>query len=241
MGTVATEFILDEKKHRKQRIANPSNPGLVTRFYCTGFSAFHGVAENPTELLMRNLPTSAKEKPLLPDDAVLASTTVLTVAAESVRQILDDMYAHIADCPVDATRVLLHFGVNAGAKSFQLELLARNEATFTVPDEHGWSPILQPIDPAYGGIRETRRTYLPLDALVHNLRQQKFDVAVSRDAGRFVCNWTYFHSLKRAEKHDAYALFVHVPPLSVISFDEQLRFAKTLIRCIADLPAMSPE
>lgn len=190
---------------------------------------------------MRKLPTSAKEKPALSDDTVLASTTVLTVAAESVREILDNMYAHIADCPVEATRVLLHFGVNTGAKNFRLELLARNEATFTVPDEHGWSPILQPIDPSYGGIRETRRTFLPIDALAHTLRQEKYDVGVSKDAGRFVCNWLYFHSLKRAEKHDAFVLFVHVPPLTVIPLEEQLRFAKSLIRCIAQLPAMSPE
>lgn len=241
MGTVATEFLLDEGKRRKQRTTKPSNGALLTRFYCTGFSSFHGVSKNPTELLMRSLPTSAKDTPLLPDDAVLASTTVLKVAAESVREILDDMYGHIADCPVEATRVLLHFGVNTGAKSFALELIARNEATFTVPDEHGWSPILQPIDPSYGGITETRRTYLPLDALVHTLRQENFDVDVSTDAGRFVCNWTYFHSLKRAEKHDAFALFVHVPPLSVKPLNEQLRFAKSLIRCIADLPAITPE
>lgn len=241
MGTVAPELILDEKKRRKQTTTKQTNDALLTRFYCTGFSSFHGVSENPTQLLIRGLPTSAKEKPHLPDDAVLASTTVLKVAAESVREVLDDMYAHIADCPIEATRVLLHFGVNAGSKNFKLELVARNEATFTVPDEHGWSPILQPIDPSYGGIRETRRTHLPLDALVHNLRQEYYDVDVSTDAGRFVCNWLYFHSLKRAETHNAFALFVHVPPLTIIPLDEQLRFAKSLIRCIADLPVMTPE
>lgn len=213
-----------------------STQSSPTHFFCTGFGPFHRVPINPTEQLMRALPSSIRTDTALAESAILASASVINVAAESVRVELDKLYARFSDFAPATRRVLLHFGVNSGARSFQLESMARNEATFTFPDERGFSPILQPIDPTYGEISRTRHTLLPLESMATTLRKSGYDVGVSRDAGRFVCNWLYFHSLARAAKHDAVALFVHVPPVSVASIELQTRFAKDLMRCIASLP-----
>ncbi len=188
---------------------------------------------NPTEQLMRALPSSIRDDSTLSGSAVLASTSVINTAAESVRHELDRLYARCNDFTPASRCVLLHFGVNFGARSFQLEAMARNEATFTFPDERGFSPILQPIDPTFGEITQTRRTPLPLEPLAASLRKAGYNVGVSCDAGRFVCNWLYSHSLARAVKHNAIALFVHVPPVSVAPIELQVQFAKDLMRCIA--------
>lgn len=57
----------------------PSSP--VTTVHVTGFKKFHGVAENPTEKIVRNLP-SFMEKKGLPKGLVLGSCTVLEAAGQ---------------------------------------------------------------------------------------------------------------------------------------------------------------
>jgi pyroglutamyl-peptidase len=57
----------------------PSSP--VTTVHVTGFKKFHGVAENPTEKIVRNLPSFMETKGL-PKGLVLGSCTVLEAAGQ---------------------------------------------------------------------------------------------------------------------------------------------------------------
>lgn len=69
------------------------------------------------------------------------------------------------------------------------------EATFRVPDERGWEPCEECID---GALKKGWKlsTALPTKSLCARLRKLGFNVGVSHDPGRFVCNWLYFTSLK---------------------------------------------
>jgi hypothetical protein len=69
------------------------------------------------------------------------------------------------------------------------------EATFRVADERGWEPCEECIDKA---IKKGSKlsTALPTRSLCARLKKLGFDVDVSHDPGRFVCNWLYFCSLK---------------------------------------------
>jgi pyrrolidone-carboxylate peptidase len=62
---------------------------------------------------------------------------------------------------------------------------------------------------------------------------------LSKDCGLFVCNYTFYSSLRQCSLHAKgrpstwYSLFVHVPPFSIISADKQIRFAANLLDVIA--------
>lgn len=208
----------------------------VTDLHVTAFGRFHGVAVNPTELLLRALPAHLARAPL-PPCARLASATVLQVAAAPCRALLARMHAKVGDG--DGRVAFVHLGVDSRGARFQLEGAGYNEASFGCADEAGWAPAGARIDPdALVPLAAARRTVLPLGRLAAALRAQGFDVGLSADPGRFVCNWVYYESLRMGERSGAAALFVHVPPAEVVSVERQTLFCAALLRCIAELPLL---
>lgn len=72
-----------------------------------------------------------------------------------------------------------------------------------------------------------------------------------RNAGRFVCNYTLYESLRQcqhqqqlrglpSERGRWQAVFVHVPSFSVVPAERQLAFATDLLQLLALQPAMRP-
>ncbi|CAI5505889.1 unnamed protein product [Closterium sp. Naga37s-1] len=94
--------------------------------------------------------------------------------------------------------IWVHLGVNSGASLIAVERQAANEATFRCPDEMGWQPQKEAIAPEDGPITVIRQSTLPFLNLVSTLQQRGFSVCSSRDAGRFVCNYVYYESLRHA-------------------------------------------
>ncbi|KDP26609.1 hypothetical protein JCGZ_17767 [Jatropha curcas] len=203
--------------------------------HVTGFKKFQGVPENPTEIIVNNL-KGFVEKRGLPAGVTLGSCTVLETAGDGARPLL----YKVLESGTAATNagnneqvVWLHLGVNNGALRFAIERLAVNEATFRCPDELGWQPQQHPILSGDGGISCTRETCCSVDAILILLKRKGFDVAISDDAGRFVCNYVYYHSLRFAERKGHKSLFVHVPPFSRIDEETQMQFAASLLEAIA--------
>ena len=65
-------------------------------------------------------------------------------------------------------------------------------------------------------------------------------VCESGDAGRYVCNYLYFNSLRQVQAarasspdRDWHALFVHMPPTAVCPMTEQYQFAQDLFQEIS--------
>ena len=62
----------------------------------------------------------------------------------------------------------------------------------------------------------------------------------SLDAGRYVCNWTYYLSLLHSQKarqrrsRPLHALFLHVPPAAAIPLPRQFAFLLDLLAAIAE-------
>lgn len=202
--------------------------------HVTGFKKFQGVPGNPTEVIVNNLKDYI-DKRGLPDGVTLGSCTVLEVAGEGA---LPQLYQTIqsafsnADTVTNSNIVWLHLGVNSGALRFAIERQAANEATFRCPDQLGWQPQQVPIVLEDGGISRTRETSLSVDGILKHLKGD-YDVMISDDAGRFVCNYVYYHSLKFAEQKGSKSLFVHVPLFSRINEETQMRFTASLLEAIA--------
>ncbi|PKA54695.1 pyroglutamyl-peptidase [Apostasia shenzhenica] len=207
--------------------------------HVTGFKKFHGVSENPTETIVNNLKVFIEKKGL-PKGLILSSCTILEAAGEGA---LDQLYKILSSAvswrdnkQYNSARVIwLHFGVNSGSMGFALEKQAVNEATFRWPDELGWKPHKFPIIPSDGSISRMRETSLPVDDMAEALSEMGYEVIPSDDAGRFVCNYVYYHSLRFAEQNGIRSLFVHFPLFSTIDEETQMQFVASLLELLASL------
>ncbi|XP_062210752.1 uncharacterized protein LOC133912161 isoform X1 [Phragmites australis] len=215
-------------------------PPAVT-IHVTGFKKFHGVAENPTEKIVSNL-KSFMEKRGLPKNLILGSCTVLEAAGEgalgTLYEVLESTIGDRANgSSVQGQVIWIHFGASSGLTRFALENQAVNEATFACPDELGWKPQRVPIVPSDGSISRTRevKTTLPVNEFTKTLRKIGYDVMPSDDAGRFICNYVYYHSLRFAEQHGIKSLFVHVPLFLTIDEEVQMHFVASLLEVLASL------
>lgn len=224
-------------------------------FVLTGFGPFRGVQENPTtaiaDKIMDHLQTTGRETLA----ASMMKPVVLEVSAKAVRDHIDQLFHELdrqdenelsSSSDNDTTGrtgasprtiVLIHMGVNYKGKAFQLERIAYNEASFRVPDEQGYQPMKEQINPdrPFGDALET---CLDVRRIRESLQDDRF--VLSGDAGRFVCNYTYFCSMdtfhccrpKADATKDRYSLFFHVPPLTVFSLEEQLEGTARLLEAI---------
>ncbi|QDZ20186.1 pyrrolidone-carboxylate peptidase [Chloropicon primus] len=211
--------------------AAASSPPSDVRFVVTGFGKFPGVPANPTEVLVNGLREDEEAA------GKLASCEVLKVSARTVEdhlRVVHDTVLKDDDAAGGRRRVfvVVHFGVDVCAGGFKLERRAFNEADFRLPDEDGFQPRGEPVVPpstSYdkGACLHTR---LDVESVAERLRGDGFDCEVSHDAGRYVCNYTYFASLSLFQKRDClYSLFVHVPSFHAVDAATQAKFASRLI------------
>jgi len=209
-------------------------PKCVT-IHVTGFKKFQGVAENPTETIISNLKNYVERKGL-PVGVTLGSCTVLETAGDGALPTLYKVMESGISRENDSSNeqvVWLHLGVNSGAVKFVIERQAMNEATFRCPDELGWQPQQLPIILADGKTSRTRESTCPTEPIIQFLKKKGYDVTLSDDAGRFVCNYVYYHSLRFAEQKGHKSLFVHVPLFSRIDKETQMQFVAALLDAIA--------
>lgn len=202
--------------------------------HVTGFKKFYGVPENPTEIIVSKLKDYVSEKGL-PPGVVLGCCTILETAGDGAQPTLYKILENSISVPDSSSNdvlIWLHLGVNSGARKFVIEQQAVNEATFRCPDELGWQPQQHPIVQEDGGTSEARKTSCPVDSIFKLLKNKGFDVMLSNDAGRFVCNYVYYHSLRFAEQKGHKSLFVHVPLFSRIDEETQLNFTLALLEAI---------
>lgn len=208
-------------------------PKSVT-IHVTGFKKFHGVAQNPTETAV-NILKDYVEKRGLPAGVTLGSCTVLETVGEgglpTLLKVIEESSS--GNSSNNGQVIWLHLGVNSGATKFAIERLAVNEATFRCADELGWQPQRLPIVPEDGGINQIRKTSCPTESILEFLKKKSFEVTMSDDAGRFVCNYVYYHSLRLAEQKGHKCLFVHVPTFNRVNQEKQMEFVAALLEAIA--------
>lgn len=235
MGTIADPILTFDSSSATPTIIKEESH-TTTDFYLTGFGPFYNVPNNPTQRIIESLPSYLSQNQPLDKDVRIVSTSVLKVSAETTKAELEKMYRVISrpkSNPSTTRTVFVHMGVNVSVPRFQLELQGRNEATFSCPDEAGWAPIKTPIDGEHTDLNTVCRTSLRLDHILDRLTEKGFDVEISTDAGRFVCNWVYYNSLKMSNQCGSCALFVHVPPASIVPVEKQLVFITALLNTIA--------
>ena len=241
-------------------------PSLRPLLILTGFGPFHGVTDNPSMCIINEL-TSSGFAERLPGFEVMLRT--LEVSVEHCHDFYDqlaaattaesDGYSNSGDEDyITRPTLIVHVGVDGGAQTIKLEQTAYNDMTFRCADERGFQPLGQSIDPKKA-FNAPSSSALPLSAVCDKLNATEGCagmVALSQDAGRFLCNYTYYKALSflegRAAQHSGgdmgtrsssggvsaadsrgSAVFVHVPPFEVLSQPLQVALVENIVLSLA--------
>uniref|UniRef100_A0A6U9Q021 Pyrrolidone-carboxylate peptidase n=2 Tax=Picocystis salinarum TaxID=88271 RepID=A0A6U9Q021_9CHLO len=200
----------------------------------TGFGPFQQVRENPTQWIVQDVKEKAMHGNVLAKQGQIVTCAVLDVVAKNATECVDELVNTAIQHAKGTTYVpvLVHFGVDTTREQIHVERRAYNEADFRCPDNQGWQPKRQVIDEQVGDVHQYISTTLPVEELVQACRKKGYHVHASDDAGRFVCNWTYFQSLRRTQ-NIGYAIFVHVPPEHTCPIEMLQGFAWDFLNAIS--------
>jgi pyroglutamyl-peptidase len=210
---------------------------MAATILITGFGPFPGAPFNPTGALVEKL--ARLRRPILAD-----VTIVPHIFRTSYAVVDDELPKLIAKYKPDA---LLMFGLATRAKAVRIETRARNALT-SFPDASGHSLNRRSIvgggPPALPMPTQTRRLF----AVARNAR---IPVLVSRDAGRYLCNYLCWRATEAtAQNGPRFAAFVHVPLTSrtvrrskkhgVLTLDELFRAAEQFLVVLATAAQRTP-
>ena len=170
----------------------------------TGFEPFGGAAVN----------TSAEVLRLLPD--VIGGRQVTKAVLPVVfSRAAEEALRHPAD-------LIILLGEAGGRGLVTPELQAKNVRNARIPDNAGQQPMQELILPDGP---EIYHTAVPVERITAQMQAEGYGVAVSEDAGAFVCNDTYY-LVGTASRVPV--VFIHVPALP----DQAEAFADTVTRLI---------
>ena len=182
----------------------------------TGFGSFPGVEKNPTEELIHDLSKHSSSQP------VDIHAIVLDVSFErSAKKLMHHLQSNSV-----SPMFLLHFGVSR-SPYLRIERQAVNEKHASIPDIDGMHCDGVAIDPKYA-LTKSISSSLHTDKLIQHLRKIGYPAKISYDAGRYVCNSTYYQSLRwtqsQQDSQGISSIFVHVPPHNSVFFEDNRQF-----------------
>jgi pyroglutamyl-peptidase len=165
----------------------------------TGFGPFPGAPFNPTTALPMRL--AARRRPAFADVKRIPHVFLTSYAA-----VERELPALIKRVRPD---VVLLFGVATRTNYLRIELRARNARSALFPDAAGDRPRAGVIAV---GEPSTRMGRAPHRVLLAAVRAQRLPARLSHTAGRYLCNFAYWHALAATEVNRAPLIqFVHVP------------------------------
>lgn len=163
----------------------------------TGFGPFPGARFNPTGALVESL--MRVRRPGL-------------AGVRRIGHVFPTSYAAVeAELPVlietHRPDVVLMFGLAARTNYFRIETLAQNIRSGLLADASGSTPAARRIVVGGAAFLKGRA---PCGLLALAVRAKGLPVRLSRNAGRYLCNFAYWRALETATPQ---VVFVHVPKL----------------------------
>lgn len=170
------------------------------RVLITGFGPFPGAPFNPSALLVKAL--ARRRRPALADIELM--THVFATSYAAVDRDLPKLLARQPD-------VVLLFGLAGRRRHLCVETRARNAVTLLFPDADQYKPQHAVIA---ADAPSSYRGNTPFMRLLGAARSI-FPSHLSRDAGRYLCNYVYWQALRRAQDGRPLVQFVHIPPVRI--------------------------
>jgi pyroglutamyl-peptidase len=176
---------------------------MTATILITGFGPFPGAPYNPTQPLVRRL--VRRRHPAFAGVRRIAH--VFPVSYEAVDRELPALIAR------EHPDVLVMFGLALRTKHIRIETQARNALTRMVVDASGRRPIAGTIRPRAPGALPLPT---PAQRLVMAVRSTGMAAALSRDAGRYLCNYLCWRAAEASGRAGRLrvAAFIHVPLVS---------------------------
>jgi pyroglutamyl-peptidase len=167
------------------------------RVLLIGFGPFPGAPFNPSAVLVKAL--ARRRRPALAD--VVRTTHVFATNYAAVDRELPKLFAQNPD-------VVLMFGLAGRRRHLCIETRARNAVSVLFPDASGHRPQRGVIVP---GDQATVRGAAPFADLLGAMRSSGFPTRISRDAGRYLCNYAYWRAFERVHHGRPLVQFIHIP------------------------------
>jgi pyroglutamyl-peptidase len=171
------------------------------RVVLAGFGPFPGAPFNPSGSLAKALAHS--RRPALA--GLHRTATVFATSYTAVDRGLPKLFAEKPD-------IVLVFGLAGRRRHVCIETRARNAVSVLFPDANRHRPA-QSVIKLGGPQALTGRA--PFVQLVGAVRAREVPVRLSRDAGRYLCNYIYWRTLERAPTGRPLVQFVHIPAVSI--------------------------
>ena len=171
------------------------------RVLLIGFGPFPGAPLNPSALLVKSL--ARRRRPAFAE--IVRTTHVFATTYAAVDRDLPKLLAAGPD-------IVLMFGVAGRRRHLCIETRARNAISLLFPDASGYRPrqgIIAPGEPA------ALRSAAPFARLLGAVRASTVPALLSRDAGRYLCNYAYWRALERSRDGRPLVQFVHIPGVSL--------------------------
>jgi pyroglutamyl-peptidase len=166
------------------------------RVLITGFGPFPGAPFNPSASLVKALLRRRR----LALDGVEIFTHVFATSYAAADRDLPKLLAQQPD-------VVLLFGVAGRRRHLCIETRAQNAMTLMFPDADRRKPQDRVITP---GAPISLPGHAPFMRLLAAARG-RFPSRLSRDSGRYLCNYVYWQALQSAKNARPLVQFIHIP------------------------------
>ena len=189
------------------------------RVVIAGFGPFAGAPSNPSG----RLAVALARRRRLAIAGVEITSHVFATAYSAVDRDLPKLLARKPD-------VVLIFGLAGRRREVCIETRARNRRSILFPDVSGWRPQRAVIKPGQHALTGNA----PFPRLLNALRRTALPARLSRDAGAYLCNYTYWHTLQGVHDGRPVVQFVHIPWISAAPRRaSSLRSTPSLSRLVA--------
>jgi pyroglutamyl-peptidase len=203
---------------------------MTTTILITGFGPFPGAPYNPTGPLVIEL--ARRRHPAFANVRRIAH--IFPVSYEAVDRELPALLKR------ERPDALIMFGLAVRAKQVRVEVRARNALTRMLPDVSGRIPLAATILP---GGPPTIPLRAPAQRLLSAARATGVPVVLSRDAGRYLCNYLCWRAAEAAGTGaPRLVAFVHVPAVpraqsqsrpESLTLDDLLEAGEAMVRTAA--------
>ena len=170
------------------------------RVLLAGFGPFPGAPHNPSGAVAQAL--ARRRRPALA--ALDRSVHVFATSYAAVDRDLPKLFANTPD-------IVLIFGLAGRRRQICIETRARNARSLLFPDASGSRSSIGVIE-AKGPDALWGRA--PFHRLLHAARGGQAPARLSRDAGRYLCNYVYWRALQRAPHDRPLVQFIHIPAIA---------------------------
>lgn len=215
----------------KQSIINTWQTKIYSKInlYITGYGPFHGITNNPSELLANKIKENKEMIEKLHNNQIqIKEISIMDVDVDYVKDYLTKLHEKIlADDEKDQMHIVINMGVNANiTKSvINLETTAKNYIYDGVKYD---GKIIEDSD--------IKEILCKLDLnLIQNILGKEIS-ELSNDAGSYLCNYSYFfNSFYFKNKENFYCEFIHLPDNQHLSTEKGLNNFILFISAIYNL------